>query len=147
MLTRAQVDAVFDAFIAKDLDRVVAQFADDAVLIDPHYPEPRMVGSTAIRQGLGWGLGNLVRPGFAIRNLLIDGDKAAIEVDTHHVFKGGMKLRLAQLFLLEARDGKIQRLQAYVPYGPPGVAGLLTRLTRWVWKLQGKIGRAGLTPA
>lgn len=50
-----------------------------------------------------------------------------------------MVLRFDQLFVVESRDGKITRLQAYVPYGPPGVAGLLTHLTRWVWRLLGKL--------
>ena len=139
-LTRERIDAVFAAFTSRDLTDVMAHFADDAVMIDPHYPQPRMVGRAAIERGLTWGLGNLVKPGFAIRKVWIDGDSAAIEVDTDHLFKGGMRLRFDQLFVVESREGKIIRLQAYVPYGPPGVAGLLTRLTRWVWRLQGKLG-------
>jgi hypothetical protein len=50
-----------------------------------------------------------------------------------------MVLHFDQLFVIESRDGLITRLQAYVPYGPPGVAGLLTRLTRLAWWLQGKL--------
>lgn len=49
-----------------------------------------------------------------------------------------MALRFDQLFVVELRNGQITHLQAYVPCGPPGVAGLLTRLTRGVWRLQGK---------
>ncbi len=141
MLTRELIDAVFHSFTAKDLPTVMAHFADDAVLIDPHYPQVTMRGRAAIEQGLRWGLGNLVKPGFSVRNVLITGDKAAIEVDTHHLFKGGMELRFEQMFMLETRDGKITRLQAYVPYGPGGVAGLATVLTRLVWWLQGRLRR------
>ena len=32
--------------------------------------------------------------------------------------------------LTEADDGRITRLQAYEPYGPPGVAGVVLRLAR-----------------
>jgi ketosteroid isomerase-like protein len=149
MLTRQLIDSVFQAFSSKDLPTVMSYFSDDAVLIDPHYPQVMMQGRAAIEQGLVWGLGNLVKPGFSIRNVLISGDKAAVEVDTHHLFKGGMELKFDQMFMLESRAGKITRLQAYVPYGPPGVAGLATLLTRMGWWLQGKLQRplAPLRPA
>src|SRR5207248_1861195 len=50
---------------------------------------------------------------------------------------------ISQLFqqlvtVIETRNGLITRLQAYPPYGPPGIGGLLVRLTRLVWRLQGK---------
>ena len=50
-----------------------------------------------------------------------------------------MKLNFPQVFVAESRDGLITRLQAYVPYPPPGICGLLTKLTRLIWKLQGKL--------
>jgi ketosteroid isomerase-like protein len=139
MLTREKIDQVLVDFTAMNLPAVMRHFADDAVLIDPHYPQPRMVGRAAIERGLAWGLGNLVKPGFTLRRVWFDGDSAAVEVDTNHLFKGGMALRFEQLFVFESRNGKITRLQAYEPYGPPGVAGLLTRLARLAWCLQGKL--------
>ena len=36
------------AFEAKDLPAALAFFADDAVVIDPHYPQPVMKGKAAI---------------------------------------------------------------------------------------------------
>ena len=139
MLTREQVDAVFADFTSMNLAAVMEHFAQDAVLIDPHYPQPRMVGRAAIERGLTWGLGNMVKPGFTLRHIWLDGDSAAVEVDTHHLFKGGMALRFDQLFVVETSAAKITRLQSYVPYGPPGLAGLLTRVTRLAWRLQGKL--------
>ena len=139
MLTRELIDTVFEAFTSKNLPAAMSHFADDAVLIDPHYPQTRMEGRAAIERGMAWGLNNLVKPGFNLRNVLIVGDTAAIEMDTHHLFKGGMELRFDQVFMLQTRHGKITRLQAYVPYGPPGVAGLATVLTRLGWWLQGKL--------
>jgi ketosteroid isomerase-like protein len=137
MLQRAEIDAVLEAFMAKDLEAVMRHFANDAVFIDPHYPQPRMQGHAAIRRGLAWGLGNAVQLGFSVRHLLISGDNAALEVDTHHVFKGGVVMRFDQMFMIETQAVKIRRLQAYVPYAPPGLAGLAPRLTRWAWRLQG----------
>ena len=137
MLTRELIDEVFAAFSAMDLDAVMQHFAEDAVLIDPHYPQPHMVGHQAIRRGLSWGLGKMVKPGLSLRHVWIDADSAAIEVDTHHRFKGGIVRRFDQLFVVETRAGKITRLQVYVPYAAPGMAGLLTRLTRLVWRWRG----------
>ena len=140
-ITRDLIERMFSSFEAKDLEAVLTFFADDAVIYDPHYPVPAMKGKAAIRQGLTWGLGNMEQPGFTVRQMWLDGATAVAEVDTHHVFKGGMKLNFPQVFVVESRDGLITRLQAYVPYPPPGIGGLLTKLTRLIWKLQGKLPR------
>lgn len=141
MLTKELINSVFTAFSSKDLTAVMSFFADDAVLIDPHYPQPRMQGRYAIEQGLAWGLNNLEKPGFSVRNVLINGNSAAVEIDTHHLFKGGVEMRFDQMFMLETHHGKITRLQAYLPHGPSGVAGVVTLLTRLGWWLQGKLQR------
>jgi ketosteroid isomerase-like protein len=117
---RAAIEGLFAAFIAKDMGAVLALFADDAVMIDPHYPVREMRGKVAIRQGLEWAFRNIERPGFSLRRLLVDGDGAMIEVDTHHVFRGGMAVRFPQVFVVDVRDGLISRLQAYPPHGPGG---------------------------
>lgn len=133
------VEQMFGAFEAKDMEAVSAFFADDAVLFDPHYPVPEMKGKAAIEQGCEWAFGNMEKPGFTIRHIWIEGDAGAVEVDTHHVFKGGMELKFPQVFVFETHDGLVTRLQSYVPYGPPGIGGLLTKVTRLMWRLQGKV--------
>lgn len=138
-ITRDQVERVFRTFEAKDLGGMMACFAKDALLFDPHYPVKEMRGETAIRQGLTWGIGSMEQPGFTLRHLWIDGETAVAELDTHHVLKGGMKLNFPQIFVIESRDGLITRLQSYVPYSPPGIGGLLTKITRMLWKVQGKL--------
>lgn len=137
-MNKTMIDNLMNAFVAKDLEQVLSFFTEDALLYDPHYPVPEMKGKDAIRRGLKWGLGNLEKPGFLIRNCWIDGDQAVLEVDTHHVFRGGMSLDFPQVFVIEARDGLVTRLQSYVPYPPHGIAGILSRLTRLLWKIRGK---------
>ncbi len=132
------LETMFATFAAKDLDRVLSFFANDALVYDPHYPTPEMKGKAAIRQGLAWGLENMEKLSFPIRNCWIDGEKAVVEVDTHHVLKGGMELRFPQVFVIETHNGLVTRLQAYEPYPPPGIGGLVAGLTRLLWKLQGK---------
>lgn len=138
MTIRKLMDEMLAAFEAMDLDAVMGFFTEDAVLYDPHYPVPRMEGTAAIRQGLAWGLGNLVKPGFTIRHFWSDGESGAVELDTHHIFKGGMEVKIDQIFVFELRDGKLKRLQSYVPYSPHGVGGILPKVTRLVWRLRGK---------
>lgn len=138
MTEREILDGLIAAIQTKNLDAVMAYFAEDAVLYDPHYPVPRMDGARAIRQGLAWGLGNLQQPGFVVRSFWHDGRSGAVEMDTHHVFKGGMAVTFPQVFVFELQDGKLKRLQAYVPYTPPGIGGLLAKVTRLAWRLRGK---------
>ncbi len=138
MSAKEVLNGLIAAFESKDLEAVMGFFAEDAVLFDPHYPVQRMEGKAAIRQGMEWGLGNMEKPGFAIRHLWSDGDSGAVELDTHHIFKGGMEVKFDQIFVFEVQDDKLKRLQSYVPYAPPGIGGLLPKLTRLIWRLKGQ---------
>lgn len=127
------------AFEARDLAAALSLFANDAIVIDPHYPQPTMKGKAAITQGFTWAFNNMEKSGFSLLHLWSDDESGVAEVDTHHIFKGGMKMNFPQVFVVETRNGLITRLQSYPPYGPSGVGGLLTGLVRLTWKLQGKI--------
>jgi ketosteroid isomerase-like protein len=115
---RELTERCFAAVEAKDLPATLACFADDAVLIDPHYPSPGMVGKAEIADGLGWGFGGMKTFGFKIVHYFEapNGQGAAVEVATHHE-----------------------------PYGPPGVVGIFLGVTRLQRGLSGhrskKIGR------
>lgn len=129
---RTTVDRLFAAVEAKDVAAVVGFFADDAVCIDPHYPTPHMAGKVAIADGLAWAFGTLEKMGFTPINYFEsqDGNSAAIEMATAHRLPGGRPLNFSQTFIVEARDGRITRLQSYPPYGPNGIGGLLLGLAR-----------------
>ncbi len=137
---RTIVERVFAAFETLDLNQALPLFADDALVIDPHYPSPRMVGKAAITDGLRWGLSNMKKMSFPIVHYFEDGSgqRAVVEVDTHHVLKTGMKLNFPQVFVIEACDGTITRLQAYEPYGPGGAVALILGVTRLAWRIQGR---------
>lgn len=142
-LTRERVEALFAAFAAKDMEAVLSFFADEAVVVDPHYPTPRMEGISTVRAGFEWAFASLEQPGFTVRRLWTDGDSGVAEVDTHHRLKGGMQINFPQLFVVETRDGQVTRLQAYTPYGPQGVGGWILTLTRLIRRLRGRHGSAG----
>lgn len=142
MLTFAELaDHAFATFVSKDLPAVMALFAEDAVVIDPHYPQPTMQGKAAIQQGLAWAFGNMVQPGFTVLHTWTDENQTsgAVEIATDHRFRGGMRVQTAQVFVVDTRDGLITRLQSFPSYGPPGIVGTLTRATRFTWRLRGKL--------
>jgi ketosteroid isomerase-like protein len=137
---RAQVERTFALVESMNLDAVMAVFADDAVLFDPHYPKPHMAGKAAITEGLRWGFGGMQKMGFPIVNYFEDetGTKAVVEVATAHVLRTGMKLNFPQIFVIETRDGLVTRMQAYEPYGPHGMVGFVLGVTRLMWRLSRK---------
>ena len=130
---------MLQAFMAKDLAAALAFFADDAVLIDPHYPQPRMRGKAEIERGFKWGLASLETPGFSIRNRAISDAIEFYEVDTKHKIRLGPTIAFDQVFVVETRAGRIARMQAYEPYPAPGISGVIRRASWLVWKLRGWI--------
>ncbi len=137
---RELVQRAFKTVETMDVNATVALFADNAVLFDPHYPTPKMIGKAAIADGLTWGFGAMSKMGFPIVNYFEaeGGECAAVEIATSHVLKTGMKLNFPQMFVIEAHDGLITRMQAYEPYGPHGVVGVILGVTRLQRKLTGK---------
>ena len=133
------LEGMLKAFSAKDLPKVMTYFTEDAVLFDPHYPQPRMVGKEAIQQGMAWGMSTLEKPGFKLRKIWADEASGVAEVDTHHVIRGNMETKFDQVFVFELRNGKFTRLQSYVPYPPHGIAGVIGNVTNLIWRVQGKI--------
>ena len=125
---------------AKDLEGLMGVFADDAVLIDPHFPQSRMQGKAAIRKGFGGAIDGMGSFGYTIVNYCEseNGHCAAIETATHHVLKQGTKLNFPQVFIIEVAEGQITRLQAYEPYGPHGLIGAFLSLARLANRLVGR---------
>lgn len=137
---RALVERAFAAVEAKDLEASLQVFAEDAIFIDPHYPSPVMTGKAAITDGLRWGFGGIKQFGFKIVNYFesADGQQAAVEMATHHVLQNGRHLQFPQAFFIEAQDNLITRLQAYEPYGPPGLVGMVLGGFRAQRRLRGQ---------
>lgn len=120
-----QLKRLLERFEAKDVDGIVALFAPDGLLSDPHYPPPlgpTMVGHDAIRKGIAWGVGMIERPRFAVRHELAgDGGRlGAVEVETRHELVGGTLAAFMQVFVAELGDEDLfGRVQSYTPYPPP----------------------------
>lgn len=132
------IEQLLERMMARDLEGVMALIADEAEIYDPHYPFPTMRGKPAIEHGLAWALDTLVKPGFVVRQRWLQGNAGAIEVDTHHVLKGGQEVKFEQVFLFETQDGRLTRLRSFVPYRPPGIGGWIAQITGMWWRLRGK---------
>jgi ketosteroid isomerase-like protein len=132
------VTHTFATLEAKDLDALLGVFADDAVVIDPHFPQVQLKGKAAITEGFREAMAGMHSFGYTIVHYFAseNGQQAAVETATHHVVKGGMKRTFPQVFIFDTADGRITRLQAYEPYGPHGIVGVflwLARLKNRVW--------------
>jgi ketosteroid isomerase-like protein len=139
------VSRTFAGLEAKNLDLVMGLFADDAVLVDPHFPAPRIQGKRAIADALGGACAGMRSFGYTIVNYFesADGQHAAAEVATHHILKMGLKLNFPQMFVFDATGGRITRIQAYEPYGPQGLAGAFLFLSRLKRRLLGESNPSG----
>jgi len=122
----------FAAVEAKDLEAMMSLFADDAVVIDPHFPTPQMQGKAVITEAFRGAMSGMRSFGYTIVNYCEseNGQCAAVETATHHVLKQGMKRNFPQVFIFEVADGHITRLQAYEPYGPHGIMGVFLFVAR-----------------
>ncbi len=98
----------------KDLPALRELVAEDAVFVDPHYPTPRVVGWTEIREGLRWAFGAIEAFGFetVLGFETSDGRHAVVEVDCRYVLRGGRRLAFRQVFVADVQDGRIARLEA-----------------------------------
>ncbi len=126
------VTRTFATVEAKDLEAMMSLFADDAVVIDPHFPRQQMQGKAAIRKAFREAMSGMQSFGYIIVNYCAseNGQCAAVETATHHAVKQKMKLNFPQVFIFEVADGHITRLQAYEPYGPHGIMGVFLFFAR-----------------
>lgn len=116
---RALIERLLRAFEAKNMERTMACFAEEALFFDPHYPDPTMRGKAAIQQGLEFVFGMLKQPGFDIRHFWSLDHNGAVEVDTHHVFQDDTEVQFPQVSVFETQNDLFTRFQTYVPYPPP----------------------------
>ena len=107
------ITRTFATLEARDLDAIMSVFAEDAVVIDPHFPTLRMQGKAAIREGFRGAMSGMRSFGYTIVNYFESENRqgAAVETATHHVLKQGMKRNFPQVFIFEVADGHITRLE------------------------------------
>ena len=122
----------FKAVEAKDPDTIIAYYNEDAEFLDPHYPNVHMKGEDEILKGIRWGLNGVKTFQFKEMNYFENkaGTGASIEYDTKLELKSGQKLHYQQVFVIETKNNKISRCQAYETYGPHGMHKVMLMVTR-----------------
>jgi ketosteroid isomerase-like protein len=132
------VDDIFKAIEAQDINTTINFFSDDGEFIDPHYPNVHMKGKREIMEGFTWGFNGVNTFSFTPVNYFEnqDGSHASVEMDTKLELTSGKKLSYRQVFILETKDGKVSRCQAYEAYGPHGMLKIVLMITRFVNKLR-----------
>ncbi len=98
------VSSTFATLEAKDIEAIMPQFVKDAVLIDPHFPKPRMQGKAAISKGLGEAMSGMRSFGYTIVNYYESENRqgTAVETATHHVLKFSPSRRSASAIFCAA---------------------------------------------
>ncbi len=132
------VYATLKTIESKNIDSILNIFHEDSVFIDPHYPNVHMKGKAQIREGFTWGMNGVESFQFTPINYFENKENtsASVEVATKLVLKNGKKLSYQQVFIIETKEGKISRCQAYETYGPHGVLNIMLTVTRLVNKLR-----------
>ena len=149
MSLRELIEGNLRAVSAKDLDAAIADFADDAVVDDPHHPMRPARGRDAIAEVLVWTFQQMKSMHFEIDNYFesADGRGAAVEASCRFEPGMGSAIELRQVFVVESDGTKITRWTAYEPYRPNGVMGAGLRVGHTVYHLGKRIdqlrGRSG----
>ena len=112
----ATLARVADGFRTKDIDAILAEFADDAVFELAAGPEPcgeRFEGKAAIRTALER---MFKGPDFTLENASrwIAGDRAVSEWTYVAVSKSGRRIEVRGCDLFALRDGKVVRKDTYL---------------------------------
>jgi len=127
--TKEEIEYILDSFVNSDIESVMSHFSDEAVLKDSHYPNVKMVGKDAIKEGLEWGFDRMKSLSFSILKFWSIENDVIIKVKTHHVFKGNNKVDIEQIFVFTFNSSrKIISLESYVPYRPNTLPGLIAHI-------------------
>lgn len=130
-------NGIVDAVEAKNINAILDCYQDDVDFIDPHYPKVHMKGKEGVFKGLTWGFKSVKKFKFSLINYFEnkEGTAASIEYDTSIELSNGKKLNYPQVFIIETKNGKISRLQAYETYGPHGMLKIILLVTRLFHKI------------
>ena len=112
------IDAVFQAWQALDVERLVALFTDDARYEDPLFPAP-LVGRDQMREGIAPAMADLADCSIhSVRSVAGD-EVAMVEAEFRSTLAGERgRLDFDFAMVVELRDGRIARLAEYFDTRP-----------------------------
>jgi ketosteroid isomerase-like protein len=116
MPTVETLQAVLDAFNRHDLDAIMENFSDDAVLETPRGSDPwgrRYIGKAAVRDGLAARFAGIPDVHYGEDRHLVCGDRGISEWLLTGTTTAGERIAVRGCDLFEFRDGKIVRKDSY----------------------------------
>ena len=108
--------ALADAFNAHDLDRIMAMFAENAVLEMPRGPDPwgkRFVGKAAVREGLATRFAGLPDVHYGDDTHLVSGDTGISKWTVTGTMADGRRVRANGCDFYTFRGGLVARKDSY----------------------------------
>jgi ketosteroid isomerase-like protein len=112
------IDAVFEAWQALDVERLLPLFTDDARYEDPLFPDA-LVGHDQLREGVAPAMADLADCAISSRRTVADGDTAMVEAEFRSsLASGDGRLDFDFAMVIEMREGRVARLAEYFDTRP-----------------------------
>jgi ketosteroid isomerase-like protein len=112
------IDAVFEAWQALDVERLVPLFTEDARYEDPLFPDS-LVGHSRMRDGIAPAMAELADCAITSRRTVSDGGAAIVEAEFRSTLAGGEgRLDFDFAMVVEMHEGRIARLAEYFDTRP-----------------------------
>lgn len=113
------VDTVLKALEKGDAVAAASAYAEDAVFIDPRYPEPEYRGREPIREAFEWGHTNVLdEPEYTVRNYLETGQTCVVEVHAGDAETTRPDSECPRVFVVDFCEEGITRWRTYLPFKP-----------------------------
>lgn len=121
MSTRDVVLAYLRAIEANTPDAATPFFHDDVLVVEhPNKISPNgaRYDRAALRAAAERGAAVMARQRYDVRSMIVDGDRAAVQIAWTGTLRDGRELRAEIASILELRDGKIWRQEQYDCFVP-----------------------------
>lgn len=113
------IETVLRALEAADAVAAASAYTEEAVFVDPRYPDSQYRGREAIREAFEWGLTNgLHGPEYAIRHHSRAGGTAVVEGDVVDTGTEEEGAAFPRVFVVELGEAGITHWRSYLPFPP-----------------------------
>lgn len=116
MTTREVIESYLQAVESHDLERVATWLHDEVVVVEhPNKLNPagKTYDKAALRAAGEQGQALLEAEHYDIRHWVVDGDRAAVQIEWSATLKGGATMRAHICSCIVVKEGKIWRQEQY----------------------------------
>ena len=125
--SRTRVEAIYAAYLARDMPFVMAALAEDVRWISGEEPGVAWCGERVGRDGVAAYFAALAAEceilDYRIRQVIVDGDWAAVTATVRARFRrSGIEKEIAKVDVLRLRDGQVAEFREYYDTGTVAAA-------------------------